>query len=120
MTATAEVTDESLSPADELIILGCDGLWDVMGEEDAYDLVKRKAKKDGAWDLAKCASVLVQAAYDNMSGDNISVLVMGLRRPRQGRRAPGQAQSNRPQVSPADLKVSVGADGTIRSVQLKQ
>ena len=81
--ATPEVTEKSLSPADEMLIIGCDGLWDVMEPDDAWALAKRKAKgRNGMWDLEKAARALVEGAVDRKTGDNVSVIVLGLKRPR--------------------------------------
>ena len=76
--ATPNVAASELSAADELLILGCDGLWDVVEPDDAWSLVKRKAKgRDGTWDLAKAAKALVDEALAKKTGDNVSVLVLG-------------------------------------------
>jgi len=113
VTATAEVREEVVSASDDLLILGCDGLWDVMGPDDAWELVKRKGRKErGVWDLDKVAFELVQAAYDLKSGDNISVLVLSLRRPRRGRPSGAPAK-------PKDMDVTINANGQIQAVQMK-
>ena len=94
--ATPEVSEHNISAADELLILGCDGLWDVMSPEDAWELARRKGKKRGAWDLEETARALVQAALTLKTGDNVSVLVLGLKPPR-----PPAGSSVRPQRAAA-------------------
>ena len=81
--STPEVSSHSLSAADELLILGCDGLWDVIGPEEAWDAAKRAGRhRNGGWDLEAAARALVAAALEAKSGDNVSVLVVSLRKRR--------------------------------------
>ena len=83
LIAVPSVTEQSLSAADELIILGSDGLWDVFEPQDAYDVAKKAGRaRNGEWDLAASAKALVQGALDRKSGDNISTVLIGLKRPR--------------------------------------
>jgi len=130
LIATAEVTEELLSASDELLIIGCDGLWDVMGAEDAWELAKRKGRKGPKeWDVAKVARELVQAAYELNSGDNISVLVLALRPKRKLRATAGAAAlhigkpdaaaaAGKNKLKPADVSITVGANGQVQGVRL--
>ena len=86
LTAVPEVSVQRISPADELLIIGCDGLWDVMEADEAWEIAKRAGKKrSGEWDLAAAATALVQGALNRDTGDNCSVLCVGLKKPRAPR-----------------------------------
>ncbi|KDQ15204.1 hypothetical protein BOTBODRAFT_31871 [Botryobasidium botryosum FD-172 SS1] len=64
-TTTVELTD-----SDEFLILACDGLWDVLKDQEAVDLVRRET------DAQKASEILVKHALDNYSQDNVTVLVV--------------------------------------------
>jgi len=88
---TPEVVCRSLSAADEVLILGCDGVWDVLDADEAWAAVKKAGReRSGAWDYGKAAEALANAALKAGSGDNVSVVVVGLRvrkaRPRISKR----------------------------------
>eukprot|EP00245_Coleochaete_scutata_P004195 TRINITY_DN16472_c0_g1_i1.p1 TRINITY_DN16472_c0_g1~~TRINITY_DN16472_c0_g1_i1.p1 ORF type:complete len:673 (+),score=138.41 TRINITY_DN16472_c0_g1_i1:461-2479(+) len=89
--AEPEVTFTLRSDDDEFLILASDGLWDVMENEKACDIVRRcmkvqrKKNKDGGYveveDPAKyAAATLIKLAYKKGSQDNISVVVVDLRK----------------------------------------
>lgn len=60
-------------PRDELLILACDGLWDVCGDQMACDLIRDIPDPQNAADF------LVDYAIKNDSYDNLSVLVVRFR-----------------------------------------
>ena len=116
LVATPEVSGQLLSPADELLIMGCDGLFDVMNAEEVWDVARSKGKARGQWDLAKCAEALVQAALDRESGDNVSVVVVLLKPPRTAAGRPAAAA--KPKPANVGVNVTLAANGTIQKVAL--
>ncbi|KAI8972194.1 phosphatase 2C-like domain-containing protein [Trametes punicea] len=68
-------TETELSEEDEFLILACDGLWDVVSDQAAVDLVR------GIADPRKAAEELLDHAYRNYSSDNVTVLVVRFRDP---------------------------------------
>lgn len=79
--ATPEIQHRKLMPEDDFLILATDGLWDVLSNQKAVDLVKAELKKDELThkDFALAAELLRNAAYILGSTDNISVMVIGLK-----------------------------------------
>ena len=69
----------SIGPTDELLIIGCDGLWDVLSDEEAWSVARRCGKKGGAWDLQAAAEGLTAAALERGSSDNVSVVCVKLK-----------------------------------------
>lgn len=64
------------SPAtDDFLVVACDGLWDVMSNEQACSIVYGFLKKDNTNPVEICRH-LVRAALDRGSRDNISVLLV--------------------------------------------
>jgi len=63
-------TETSLSEDDTLLIVACDGLWDVVDDQDAVDLVANVE------DPQEASEMLLQHALSNFSTDNLSVLVI--------------------------------------------
>lgn len=62
-------------PSDaEFVVLGCDGVFDVLQDEDVCRIVKENCQ-----DYASCAEHVVQEAVDQGSTDNITVIVVGLK-----------------------------------------
>ena len=59
-----------LSPADAFLIIACDGLWDVVQDQEAIELV---AGKNSAKDMS---DILVREALKRGSTDNISVMAV--------------------------------------------
>ncbi|TFY68251.1 hypothetical protein EVJ58_g1122 [Rhodofomes roseus] len=68
-------TETELSEEDEFLILACDGLWDVIDDQKACELVRSIA------DPRRAAEELLDYAYKNYSTDNVTVLVVRLRSP---------------------------------------
>lgn len=45
LTAEPEVTQHQLAPNDEFLVLGCDGLWDVLSSQRAVELARQKLRE---------------------------------------------------------------------------
>ncbi|KAM3729822.1 hypothetical protein ACB098_12G039800 [Castanea mollissima] len=88
-----EVTVTKRSNNDEFLILASDGLWDVISNEVACQTVKRclegrlrrkslEMEVENESRAAEAAAVLAELAMARGSKDNISVIVVELRKPR--------------------------------------
>jgi len=66
-------TETELSEDDEILILACDGIWDVLEDETACQLVR------GIADPQEAAKLLVQEATHRYTNDNITVMVIRLK-----------------------------------------
>jgi serine/threonine protein phosphatase PrpC len=73
VTAEPEVVSLLLSSGDQFLILGTDGLWDVITDQEAVGLVQDTVK-----DPALCAKRLVQEALARGSKDNVTAVVVFL------------------------------------------
>lgn len=64
-------------PEDDVLLLACDGLWDVMTNNEAIDLV-RSIYLTGETSIDKIAEEMVDIALEKGSRDNISAIVVPL------------------------------------------
>lgn len=74
LTAEPEVSHYTLGPNDEFMVLGCDGLWDVLSSQRAVEFARIKLKEHN--DPQQCANQLVAEAVRMHSSDNITVIVV--------------------------------------------
>lgn len=75
ITARPYTTRTRLRPEmDEFMILACDGIWDVMSDQDAVDLVRDVANTDPK--LA--ASMIVSESLNRRTTDNLTCIVVSL------------------------------------------
>jgi len=65
-------TKTKLEPTDTHLILACDGLWDVIGDQEAVNMIKDKT------DPEEMSRLLLNEALRNGSTDNISIIVVVL------------------------------------------
>ena len=64
----------SISNTNHFIVLACDGLWDVMSNQDVINFVfERLAQNE---DQEKIVEELVCEAYDKGSNDNITAMII--------------------------------------------
>lgn len=63
------------TPGDELLVLGCDGVWDVMSSQEGVDLV-RQILLTGEENMEQVAEELIDIALQKGSRDNISAVVV--------------------------------------------
>ncbi|EIN12532.1 protein serine/threonine phosphatase 2C [Punctularia strigosozonata HHB-11173 SS5] len=69
-----------LEEVDEFMIIACDGLWDVMSDQEAVNIVRAQANPGDA------SSILVRTALDKWTSDNVTVVVVRLSSGPQSRR----------------------------------
>jgi serine/threonine protein phosphatase PrpC len=68
---------------DQAVVLGCDGVFDVLSNEDVVQLLS--STTDAAWMFSpdatpkQAAGRIVRQAYQKGSTDNISVIVVGIK-----------------------------------------
>ena len=74
VTALPEVTKVHLTPAHEYLVVACDGIWDVVSNEECVKMIKDTVKEPNM-----CAKRLGSEALTRMSGDNITVIVAFLK-----------------------------------------
>ncbi|GLI68583.1 hypothetical protein VaNZ11_013053 [Volvox africanus] len=87
VTALPEITSLELQPDDHFIVLGTDGLWDVVSAQEAVGLVYDTVK-----DPTLAAKRLVTEALMRGSADNVSVVVVFLSRVATMERVYGAAE----------------------------
>ncbi|KAG6336627.1 hypothetical protein ID866_2466, partial [Astraeus odoratus] len=68
-------TETQLCEDDEFLILACDGLWDITGDQGAIDLVRHIA------DAQEASQTLVQHALSRQTNDNVTVVVVRFKTP---------------------------------------
>lgn len=73
ITAAPEITQITLADEHEYIILACDGLWDVITNQDAIDIILKQQT------ITEMSRSLVSSALNKGSGDNITVIVINLK-----------------------------------------
>ena len=78
LSAEPTLGEREIAADDRFIILACDGVWDVLSDQQACDSVRDALKADSA-DANAAARQLAGDAYRAGSQDNISVLVVVLR-----------------------------------------
>lgn len=83
ITAQPDVRVETIGPDDQFLLLACDGVWDVMSNQEAVDFVSKRISKDVT--LSDICSELVEAclAADpketrGIGCDNMTALIVQL------------------------------------------
>ncbi|KAI8561915.1 hypothetical protein RHMOL_Rhmol04G0379300 [Rhododendron molle] len=74
LTAEPDVEQISLTEDDEFLIVACDGIWDVMPNEEAVSLVRRELRRHD--DPNQCAITLVNEALRLNASDNLTAIVV--------------------------------------------
>lgn len=74
LTAEPDVEQIILTEDDEFLIVACDGIWDVMSNEEAVSLVRRELRRHD--DPNKCAIKLVNEALRLNTSDNLTAIVV--------------------------------------------
>ncbi|GMH16322.1 hypothetical protein Nepgr_018163 [Nepenthes gracilis] len=74
LSAEPEIQEIALSEEDEFLILGCDGLWDVISSQHAVTISRRELMLHN--DPERCSRVLVREALKLNACDNLTVIVV--------------------------------------------
>lgn len=74
LSAEPELEEIVLTEEDEFLIMGCDGLWDVMSSQCAVTMVRKALVLHN--DPETCSKELVQEALKRNTCDNLTVLVV--------------------------------------------
>nr|GEU56206.1 probable protein phosphatase 2C 47 [Tanacetum cinerariifolium] len=74
LIAEPEVQQIVLTEEDEFLIIGCDGIWDVLSSQQAVKLVRRGLLRHD--DPEQCAKALVREALRLSTYDNLTVIVV--------------------------------------------
>ncbi len=90
--AVPDIIKHEINDTDELLILACDGLWDVISDQQAVNLIRDET------DMQAAAERLRNYALDHGSTDNISVLVIDLKSFSINRQKLAEAVNNTNQI----------------------
>ncbi|KAG0488483.1 hypothetical protein HPP92_007045 [Vanilla planifolia] len=74
LSAEPELQKTTLTDEDEFLVMGCDGLWDVMSSQCAVTIVRRELMDHN--DPERCSRELVREALKRNSCDNLTVIVV--------------------------------------------
>ncbi|EPS57770.1 hypothetical protein M569_17047, partial [Genlisea aurea] len=74
LSSEPEVEETTLTEEDEFLIMGCDGLWDVMSSQYAVTIVRKELMAHN--DPERCCRELVKEALKRNTCDNLTVVVI--------------------------------------------
>jgi len=90
--ALPEVIEHEITPEDEFLVLGTDGLWDVIGSQEVISFVRARLCVHS--NLRRAAAELTQKAVEMHSTDNVSIVIVGLHQTPPGCRNGDQGENN--------------------------
>jgi protein phosphatase 1L len=109
ISAEPEISTQILTEKDEFIILATDGVWDVIRNQEAVDIVHRCLIKQN-YNCKKCALILVESASRRGSQDNITAIVIDLRGLISGLKSRSESVINESYGSMSSFKQTIGID----------
>ncbi|KAL5557354.1 hypothetical protein UlMin_039590 [Ulmus minor] len=74
LSSEPELEEMVLTEEDEFLIMGCDGLWDVMSSQCAVTMVRKELMQHN--EPERCSKALVKEALQRNSCDNLTVVVV--------------------------------------------
>ncbi|XP_009397960.2 probable protein phosphatase 2C 47 [Musa acuminata AAA Group] len=74
LSAEPELQETILTEEDEFLIMGCDGIWDVMSSQCAVTMTRKELMLHN--DPEKCSRELVREALKRNTCDNLTVMVI--------------------------------------------
>ncbi|XVF18159.1 hypothetical protein REPUB_Repub10bG0188300 [Reevesia pubescens] len=74
LSCEPELEEIFLTEEDEFLIMGCDGLWDVMSSQCAVTMVRKELMQHN--DPERCSKALVKEALQRNACDNLTVVVV--------------------------------------------
>ncbi|GAV81550.1 PP2C domain-containing protein [Cephalotus follicularis] len=74
LSSEPELEEVVLTEEDEFLIMGCDGLWDVMSSQCAVTMVRKGLMQHN--DPERCSRALVKEALQRNTCDNLTVVVI--------------------------------------------
>lgn len=74
LSAEPELQETFLTDEDEFLIMGCDGLWDVMSSQCAVTMARKELMLHN--DPERCSRELVREALKRNTCDNLTVIVI--------------------------------------------
>lgn len=74
LSAEPELQETILTEDDEFLIMGCDGLWDVMSSQYAVTMARKELMLHN--DPERCSRELVREALKRNTCDNLTVIVV--------------------------------------------
>jgi protein phosphatase 2C family protein 2/3 len=74
LSSEPELEEIVLAEEDEFLIMGCDGLWDVMSSQCAVTMVRKELMAHN--DPERCSRALVKEALQRNTCDNLTVVVV--------------------------------------------
>ena len=75
ISSVPETSQRKLTSEDRFLITACDGVWDVLSDQEACDVISDQLKVDPHTSADALSRQLVEAAYSKGSGDNISAAI---------------------------------------------
>lgn len=80
ITANPDIKSEKLLPSDEFLILACDGVWDILSNQEAVDfirpLLQTKSLTEVASDVfTRCLATDISASM-GLGCDNMTCIVV--------------------------------------------
>ncbi|KAG8372829.1 hypothetical protein BUALT_Bualt12G0107700 [Buddleja alternifolia] len=88
LTAEPEFQRTLLTEDDEFLILGCDGMWDVLSNQEAVSIVRRELRRNN--DPQQCARELINQALKRDICDNVTAIVVCFACPETANSVPPQ------------------------------
>ena len=76
VSAEPEVAVQARTPADEFLVLACDGVWDVMTNQEVCDYILAKTT-EGVADVMELSACLIDEGLKRQSRDNMSSIIVG-------------------------------------------
>lgn len=99
LSAEPELQEILLTEEDEFLIMGCDGLWDVMSSQCAVTMARKELMIHN--DPERCSRELVREALKRNTCDNLTVIVICF----------SQDPPPRIEIAPSRVRRSISAEG---------
>lgn len=79
VSALPEVIEVERTDADQFLVLACDGIWDVMSNQDVANFILDKVTREGVADLGVLSEMLLDACLALDSRDNMSCVIVAFK-----------------------------------------